>query len=375
MNDARDSAERLRRQQSALADFGLYALRAKELDPLLQRATELVSEALQIRLVKVLQLCKAEHAMLVRAGVNWKPGVVGHAKLGADHESPSGYALQTHEPVVSADLARETRFTVPQLLIDHGVKSTVNVIIEGDGEPFGVLEVDSTERRPFDGDAVAFLRNYANLLAAAITRFRSHEELTETMGQLELLSRELQHRVKNTLAIVQSLANQTATQGQSAAEFRSAFLARLHALNRAQNFTLVSVEGRADMRELLTSVLEPYRKGPGERVSVDGEPVEVNARQAMMLGLAAHELSTNASKYGALSNDKGSVRVTWDTTSGPERTVTLHWREQDGPPVKPPASTGFGSRMIERICAGELGGRAEIRYPRHGLECDISFDR
>src|SRR3546814_11393205 len=101
--------------------------------------------------------------MLVRAGVNWKPCIVGHATLGAHGSSPDGYALQTNEAVVSPDTATETRFEIPHLLKEHGVKSMVNVVIRGRRGPWGVLEVDDSRRRNFNADDINFLQNYAKI--------------------------------------------------------------------------------------------------------------------------------------------------------------------------------------------------------------------
>ena len=114
--------ERLRQQAIALSHFGGHALRTHDLDALLQEAAKLVSEATGIELVKVLELLPDGETMLVRAGVNWNPGVVGHATFGAHRDSPAGYALQENKPVISPDTDTEDRFAVPRLLIEHGVR-------------------------------------------------------------------------------------------------------------------------------------------------------------------------------------------------------------------------------------------------------------
>jgi GAF domain-containing protein len=117
-----------------------FAFRCRDLETLLTRAAELISEALQIELVKVLEHRPGHGDFLIRAGVNWAPGVVGRVTF-ADHEkSPAGYALLTGEPVVSRDVDAETRFEIPDILVRHGVKSMINVIIAGEEAPFGVLE-------------------------------------------------------------------------------------------------------------------------------------------------------------------------------------------------------------------------------------------
>lgn len=136
----RSEAQRLRKQRAVLADFGLRALRTHDLERLLQEATALISEAIEVDLVKIVELLPGGDNMLVRAGVNWQPCVVGHATLGADRRSPAGYALLKGEPVVSRDISTEDRFDIPELLTRHGVRSVVNVVIRGEAAPFGVLE-------------------------------------------------------------------------------------------------------------------------------------------------------------------------------------------------------------------------------------------
>jgi two-component sensor histidine kinase len=249
----------------------------------------------------------------------------------------------------------------------------VNVHINSDRTPFGVLEVDSTEHTPFDQDDIAFLLNYANLIGAAIHRLRGHEALVKSLNERELLSRELHHRVHNVLALVQSLAKLTTHEGRSAEQFKQLFLPRLSALGRAEALALKEHGNGVDLQELLENILEPYSIGGLSSIKIAGEAVALNAKQARMLALVVHELATNASKYGSLSVPLGHVDLAWQVTGPPERHLTFTWHEHGGPPVKSPNSSGFGSRLIERACASELGGNAELRYEHDGLKCDINF--
>ena len=122
-------AHKLRRQVSTLSEFGKQALRSDDIDGLLQEATRLVSDAIDVELVKVLELVPGGENSLVRAGVNWKPGVVGHAEIPAHEGSSAGYALHTNQPVITEDTEREDRFAIPKRLIEHSVRSTGNVVI------------------------------------------------------------------------------------------------------------------------------------------------------------------------------------------------------------------------------------------------------
>ncbi len=358
----------LRAQRAALADFGLYAFRCDDLDKLLTRAAELVSEALQIELVKVLEHRPAYQDFLLRAGVNWAPGVVGQVTFADHKKSPAGYALLTGEPVVSRDVDAETRFEIPDVLVSHGVKSMVNVIIAGEEAPFGVLEVDAHRRCNFDGDEVAFLRNYANLLAAAIERMRWHDKLEGRAREQSVLAHELGHRVTNVLGVVQALASQTSVDGRSAREFRDEFLGRLHALAKAENLVFEDHGEKTDLHRLAEDILAPHRGDRPEAISVSGPDAHLPARKGRMFGLALHELATNAAKYGALSVRDGHVRLEWrqEDDAEPPRLV-VKWQEFGGPRVVAPERSGFGSRLLEKVAPHEMAGAAELHYPSEGL--------
>ncbi len=285
-----NAQEQLRLQQSALADFGLFAFQCDDVDSLLQRAVELVSEAIDVPLVKVLEHLPERNEMLLRNGVNWDPGVVGRETFGDHEQSPGGYALRTEHPVVSSNLDAEDRFEIPDVLRRHGVKSMINVIIAGEQTAFGVLEVDARERRSFSEDDIAFLRNYANLLAAAIERLRVNQELQRSAREQDFLAQELGHRVKNLLVIIGALAAQTSTEDRTAEDYRRAFMDRLRSLSTAENLVFESGGEQADLRTLAEQVLAPYIQDDPEKITIEGESIRVAARRARMFGLALHEL-------------------------------------------------------------------------------------
>ena len=169
----------LLRQQDVLARFGELALRSDDLDDILHQACRLVGEALGTDLAKVMELQEDRSTLVVRAGVGWEPGVVGHVTVKAEKGSSEGYALQTGQPVMSADIDAETRFKYADFIKKAGVKAIVSVIILGaeNKPPFGILQVDSRSPRHFDERDTKFLRGYANLLAAAVDRLRVADEM------------------------------------------------------------------------------------------------------------------------------------------------------------------------------------------------------
>ncbi len=180
-----------------------------------------------------------------------------------------------------------------------------------------------------------------------------------------LLLNELNHRVKNTLAVVQSIAWQTfrhATDTQSASD---SFEKRLTALSRAHGLLTNADWSSADLRDIASGQLGEI----GPRARLDGPTVLLPPQVAVSVALALHELGTNAMKYGALSNDSGTVQISW--TIDDLRWLSLRWDESGGPPVTPPSRRGFGSRLIERALALELGGKVNVEYRPSGLVCEI----
>ncbi len=174
------------RQHALLAEIGRRALSKLEFEGLLEEACRLTALGLGIRFCKVLKYLPDQDRLLVRAGVGWHDGVVGQATIGADLESPAGYALHTGKPVISNRLSTEQRFRTPSLLREHGVERAANVILLGEGHPYGVLEADSEASGSFTEHDIDFLQSVANLLGVALERRRAEDELRQLNSTLEL---------------------------------------------------------------------------------------------------------------------------------------------------------------------------------------------
>jgi GAF domain-containing protein len=188
-----------------LADLGCFAVQSTSLDELFERVVNIVSQGAESDFCKILEYLPLENRLLVRAGIGWHPGVVGHATIGADLESPAGYALHTGEAVIANDLEHETRFRRPELLAAHGVRRAMNVILVGEGKPYGVLEVDNRAGREFSEHDIAFLQGAANVLGLAIERKRYEQSLKIALDRQTALLNEVNHRVKNSLQLVASM--------------------------------------------------------------------------------------------------------------------------------------------------------------------------
>ena len=186
----------------------------------------------------------------------------------------------------------------------------------------------------------------------------------------QLLIDELNHRVKNTLAVIQGIAQQTFTRDASPIEARNAFYGRLAALGAAHGLLSQQSWERVDLHKLIRGAIEASGAAK-ERVLVQGPSVLLEPRHALSIAMALHELTTNALKYGALSNDVGRLEINWSVANSSEMKLSLEWRERGGPAVTPPTRRGFGLLMIERALASEIGCRAHVDFQPNGVHCLI----
>ncbi len=192
--------------------------------------------------------------------------------------------------------------------------------------------------------------------------------------RLQLTLRELDHRVKNTLALVQSIVEHTAGTSESIESFVTDFRARIHAMGRMHDALREKHWGGIELRELIALVVAPYRED-GDGVRMDGEATLIAAEKAQSLGMALHELAANAAKYGALSSDEGRVEVCWcvEKVGADGQRLRIVWQESDGPPVSTPSKRGSGLQIIEEGLRYELGGDADVYFEPAGVRAEISL--
>jgi two-component sensor histidine kinase len=365
--------DELLEKQRVLAEFGELALKTATLDDILDNACELVGRALDTPLAKVMELMPDGRTFKARAGVGWRPGVIGCVAVTAAENSPEGLTLK-EGAVISNDIEREERFEYHDFMKDHGVRAFVNVLIlSSHGRPpFGVLQVDSRAPRDFGRSDIEFLRSYANLIGAAIERLRVVDQLHAAVRDKDLLIDELNHRVKNTLTTVQSITSQTLRNAPTIDHASSAIESRLIALSQVHNVLTNQSWADVGLHAIVAQAVEPYRSRGENRIHVQGPHVQIPPRMALALAMALQELVTNAVKYGALSDAIGQIRVKWELNGGsPVRRLHLIWEEMDGPPVHEPARRGFGTRLIERSLAQDLDGDVRIEFAPTGVVCSV----
>ena len=242
-----------------------------------------------------------------------------------------------------------------------------------------VRDVEAMAERP-DGSFVPFmpyptpLHDADGKLIGAINMLVDITERKRSESAQRALIDELNHRVKNTLATVQSLAVQTVRHSSSLKDFAPQYEKRLLGLARAHDLLTIRNWENAPLGVLARQVIDPLSGAMDQRVQIDGPAIALNPRAALTLTMALNELATNAAKFGALSSDLGRLSVIWKVSNrSGNRWVELLWQEAGGPPVTAPSRRGFGTRWIERCLERDLGGELDLVFDREGLRCQMSF--
>jgi len=339
-------------QQEMLSDFGVLALKGTPFPELLDGAARLSVDGLRAEFGKVLKYVPGENRFLVCAGVGWEPGVVGHATVGADMASPAGYALQTGKPVISNHLENEERFRTPELLVQYGIRRAMNVILQGDGTPYGVLEVDSRSEGEFTQNDIVFLQGVANILGMAIERQRIEASLRQAVDRQQLLIKEVNHRVNNSLAIVASLLHVQGSVTQSnevrhelrEAGNRIAAIARAHQhLYRSDRIDTLDLG--AYLNDLCKALDESL---PACEIIVEAEQgIEIRTDRAITAALLVNELVTNSVKH---AHPAGSCRIWLALSRGSNGSIIISVRDKGiGLPqtFNRKSGRGLGMRLVD----------------------------
>jgi two-component system CheB/CheR fusion protein len=261
--------------------------------------------------------------------------------LTAEAESLLRQVLQTGKPTPCVEVEGETR-------IAPGVRRTWReqfypVFFEGMIEGIGAVIEDITEQK----------------------RGEQH---------LKLVMHELNHRVKNSLAVVQSMVSQTMRASTSLADFEESLIGRIRALADTHTLLTESNWRCADLRQVVREAVRPYRRTGGENVEIVGSELALTPSASLAFSMVLHELTTNAAKFGALSVPGGRVTIGWRLAGEQGRSeLLLRWVEVGGPKVAKPARAGFGSQLIDFTIRHEFGGAATIDFPETGVVCEISI--
>lgn len=370
------SSAKLRiRQQEILAELGVLALQGTPFPELVTQTATLTAEGLEAEFCKVLEYQRKEARFLVTAGVGWGPDVIGVASVGADIESPAGFALVTGKPVISNHLENEDRFRTPELLARHGIKRAMNVILQGDGSPYGVLEVDSRLEGEFSVNDISFLQGAANILGMAIERQRIEANLRAALERNQLLLKEVNHRVNNSLALVASMLHlKSATVDDEVKVHLDEASSRITAIARAhQRLYQTEMFEKIDLGPYLEDICQSFSESlPDCLLHVNVKTgIEVPPDQAIPVALFVNELITNSAKYGH-PNRKCEV---WIEIVRNDGKISVSVRDEGiglPPNFEPKSNKGLGMRLVNAF-ASQLGGKLEIRRHDPGAEFVLTF--
>lgn len=360
-------------QQELVAEFGRFAMETDSFQAILDQASVIAARGLQAGFAKILEYLPGDMAFVVRSGVGWHDGVVGHARVGADLQSPAGYAFRTGKPVISNHLTNEQRFRTPALLAEHGIRSAINVLISArDAKPFGVLEGDSTRRGLFDAHDVAFLQALANTLAVALEaqkRQDAREDLLREKDALllenqsllqekEMLLEEVHHRVMNSLHLVQNIMTMqartfTSAEAREQIEEAAGRVMTIGAVHRRlyQGSSVVSADAGQYLHGLLDDMRGVLPSGADQRaLELEVGSFSLPAADITSLGLITGELVTNALKHG-----QGRIRI-----EVRQHAAGLHVSVSDegnGFPsdYDPATSRGLGMRLVKSLSKASDG--------------------
>ena len=355
-------------EQAALYRFTDRLYRAEFAGAIYEAAFDAIHAALRCSRASVLLFDESGRMQFVASrGLSdaYCQAVAGHTPWSPGQPDPQPITVDDVEN--AADLA-----ALRDVIRGEGIGALAFIPLVANGGVIGKFMVYHDAPHVFGADETDLALTIARQLGFAIERQRAVATRKRAEEQRTLLINELNHRVKNTLATVQSLAMQTLRNTERSEDARALFNSRLTALSRAHDLLTAQNWEGAGVREVIARALAPFRTDE-RRIAMQGRDVRVTPKQALALSIALHELATNAAKYGALSNEAGQVELIWsvdDTEDGEE--LRLVWTETGGPAVAPPTRTGFGTRLIEHGLAHELGGAARIVYRPEGVVSTIS---
>ena len=374
MNENVAQVRKLLRQQAAIASFGSFALRESDVLKVLTEAARVCAECLSVPFSKVCRYRAEENDLLIEAGYGWHAGVIGNVVSRADVTSPQGRAFVTGEPSICNDLRDDTDFKLPSFYAEHGIISTIDVVIKGsDEQPYGVLEIDNDQQHDYDQHDIDFLTGFANVLAEAVaTSARTGvlqstiermkvlvEEKDRLLVQKKVLAEELQHRVRNNLQLVygmlsKQLGDTPDTAGQRgirAISRRVSTLAQVYDHLLGNEMTRTTDFG-GYVKSLCLNLAE-IQAAPngGVTLTCDSDAIVLDLDVVTALGIVVAEVVTNSYDHAFPGGKSGSIVVSVHRAEGDGATITI---SDDGTGF--PAQTeskrhglGLVRRLVEQI--------------------------
>ena len=346
MNENATQVRKLLRQQAAVARFGSFALRESDVLKILTEAARVCAECMSVPFSKVCRYRERENDLLIEAGYGWHAGVIGNVVSRADLTSPQGRAFITGQPSICNDLRDENEFKLPPFYAEHGIVSTVDVVIKGsDEQPYGVLEIDNNRQHNYDQHDIDFLTGFANVLAEAVATSartgvlertiermkRLVEEKDRLLEQKKVLAEELQHRVRNNLQLVYGmLAKQlddtpdvAGQRGLKAISRRVTTLAQVYDHLLGNEMTRTTDFG-GYVKSLCLNLAEIQATPDGSVIlRCDSDAVVLDLDVVTALGIVVAEVVTNSYDHAFPDGRRGSITVSVRRTGGDIATITI----------------------------------------------------
>ena len=392
MTDIVERVRDLRRRQAAVAGFGSFALRQSELPRILTEAARVCAESLGAPFCAVCRHRAEAGDLLIEAGYGWRAGVVGQVAARADATTPQGRAFVSGRPSICYDLRRESDLVLPPPYAGHGIVSTVDVVIRGDGGAYGVLEIANDEQHDYDEHDIDFLTGLANLLAEAVatnarmTMLRTTVERMQTLAeekdrlleQKQVLAEELQHRVRNNLQLIYGMlskqlddtADEAGQRGIRAIARRVRTLAQVYDHLHGNEMTRATDFG-SYLQSLCFNIaqLQSATDG-GVTLSCDSDPIILDLDVVTALGIAVAEVVTNCYDH-AFPGGAGSIAVSLRHAPDDANMAIMVIRD-DGIGFTPAVrSKRQGIGLVQRLVE-QVRGTARIES-EHGTAWNISF--
>jgi PAS domain S-box-containing protein len=346
-------------EQAALYQFTDKLFRAQSLDDIYDSALEAILNALSCTRASIL-LFDSDGVMRFERwhGLSdgYRQAVEGHSPWTPDESNPAPFGIGD---VAASDLDD----TLKQIVAAEGIGALAFIPLMADGRLAGKFMVYYDQPHHFPGAELDLAITIARQLGFGIERVRAEQKR-------DLLVAELNHRVKNTLATVVAISHQSFARDRSADQAHRSFERRVRALAQTHGRLAETNWSGVSLEMLLADETAPYRDERGN-VQLAGPAIQLSPKSAVSLGMAFHELTTNAAKYGALSRKEGNLAVTWSVTT--DRGLRIRWREFGGPAVQTPERRGFGRLLLERALRADLDAEVQLDFAAAGLECIITF--
>ena len=386
--------KRLLRQQAAVASFGSFALGQNDLQIILTEAARVCALGLSVKFCKVCQYRPDHDDLLIVAGYGWNEGVVGHVISRADASSPQGRAFVTGSPSICKDLRQDSQFKLPSFYAEHGIVSTIDVLIRGVLKPFGVLEIDSDERQDYDDQDIIFLTGFANILAEAVATADRTAVLRTTIAQMKILvadkdrlleqkkvlAEELQHRVRNNLQLIYGMLARQLDDTSDAAGQRGIKAISRRVLTLAQVYDhLLGVEMSRTtdfgtyVKSLCSNIGDIQTPTAKVTLTCDSDVVILDLDVVTALGIVVAELVSNSYDH-AFPDGKGTIDVSVrrDPGNGAMASLTIKDNGQGFEETSGNKRHGLGlvRRLAEQVrgtanVASGAGTTWTIDFPMH----------